>query len=146
MEKKKGFSFEEKKTRKGFTLIELLVVMTIIAVLAGLALVSYQGARKTARDGKRKTDLEQIRSALEMCYSDDNSYPGVSFGNPLTCPGSGNTYLDSVPNDPVSGRQYSYSTDGVSYTLCASLETGSGSVPSGCGNCGTACNYKVTNP
>lgn len=133
--------------KKGFTLIELLVAMTIVAVLSGLALVSYQGARKTARDGKRKADLEQIRSALEMCYSDDNSYPSVSFGNPLTCPGSGNTYLDVVPNDPISDRQYFYSTNGISYTLCASLEMGGGSVSSGCGSCGSsACNYKVTNP
>lgn len=131
--------------RKGFTLIELLVAMTIIAVLSGLALVSFQGARKSARDGKRKADLEQIRSALEMCYSGDNEYPDFSFGGSLTCVG-GNTYLDVVPNDPVSDRQYSYSHTTVNYTLCAALEVGGGSV-SGCGDCGDPdCNYKVTNP
>jgi len=131
---------------KGFTLIELLVVMTIIAVLAGLALVSYQGARKTARDGKRKTDLEQIRSALEMCYSDDNEYPD-SIVSDVTCNISANTYLEVVPSDSLSDRQYGYNRiSDVSYTLCAALETESGSVPSGCGDCGVPCNYKVTNP
>jgi len=133
--------------KKGFTLIELLVVMTIIAVLAGLALVSYQGARKTARDGKRKADIETIRSALEMCYSDDNEYPNSISGS-VTCNISGNTYLDVVPSDPLAGRLYGYNRiSDVSYTLCTSLETGSGSVPSGCGSCGSsACKYKVTNP
>lgn len=130
---------------KGFTLIELLVAMTIIAVLAGMALVSYQGAKKTARDGKRKTDLEQIRSALEMCYADDSEYPNISFGSSLTCVG-GNTSLDVVPNDPLPDRQYFYSHTTNNYTLCAALEVGGGSV-SGCGGCGSAtCNYKVTNP
>ena len=61
--------------QKGFTLIELLVAMTVAAVLMGLALVSYQSARKSARDAKRKSDLEQIRSALEMYRSDNGKYP-----------------------------------------------------------------------
>ena len=113
------------RKQKGFTLIELLTVMTIIAVLAGLALVSYGGARKTARDGKRKADLEEIRSAMEMCYADDNRYPGVSFGNPLICV-SGNKYLDSVPVDPINSGSYIYTVSGssaTSYTICARLET-----------------------
>lgn len=134
--------------KKGFTLIELLVVMTIIAVLAGLALVSYQGARKTARDGNRKADLEQIRSALEMCYADTNEYP-ASIDASISCDTPPKIYLDPTLTDPISGRQYAYTrgADKVSYTLCASLEIGGGSVPSGCGSCGSsACNYKVTNP
>lgn len=113
------------KDKRGFTLIELLVTMTLIAVLAGLALVSYQGARRTARDGKRKADLEEIRSALEMCYADTGSYPGVTFGGSLTC--GENTYMDSVPVDPINSGDYFYTyntPDGVTYQLCANkLET-----------------------
>lgn len=146
MKKNRGFTFEERKARRGFTLIELLVVMTIISVLVGLSLVSYQGARKSARDGKRKADLEQIRSALEMCYADDDSYPAtISPGSALACVTAANNYLDPVPGDPVSGRLYGYS-GGSSYILCAALETG-GSTVTGCASCGTAtCNYKVTSP
>ncbi|MBU3957078.1 hypothetical protein KKI19_02285, partial [Patescibacteria group bacterium] len=117
-----------------------------IAVLAGLALVSFQGARKTARDGKRKADLEQIRSALEMCYSDANSYPLTGqISSSVTC--GGKTYLIPTPVDPSTSANYYYSSGGTTYTLCASLEIGGGSVPSDCGSCGSsACNYKVTNP
>ncbi len=132
--------------KKGFTLIELLIVMTIIAVLAGLALVSYQNARKTARDGKRKSDLETIRSALEMCYSDDNQYPDSISGS-VTCVGN-STYLDPTPTDPIPTGNYYYDrTSTTTYVLCAYLE---GGAPDNCivsESCGLgSCNYGLTQP
>jgi len=131
---------------KGFTLIELLVAMTVASVLMGLALVSYQGARKSARDGKRKADLEQIRSALEMCRADTGSYP-TSIYNDITC--GGQTYLSGTPKDPVTQDSYYYSrSDANHYTLCAYLEASGISGSCGSANCGSGrtCNYKVTNP
>lgn len=128
----------------GFTLIELLVVISLIAILMGVALVAFQGTRKSARDGRRKADLEQIRSALEMCRSDQLSYPtSLPSGGGINC----STYLPSVPTDPLYPTyQYPYSGAANTYTLCAYLETGTGTV-AGCGSCGLyACNYKVTNP
>jgi len=152
LRKKRGFTphhqnggvYPAPKNGAGFTLIELLTVMTIIAVLAGLALVSFQGTRKTARDGKRKADLEQVRSALEMCRADTGSYPvgSLSSGSNITC---GGTNYMTIPLDSLSDRVYSYTGAANSYTLCAALEVGGGTV-SGCGSCGVTCNYKVTNP
>jgi len=128
---------------KGFTLIELLVAMTVASVLMGLTLVSYQGARKSARDGKRKADLEQIRSALEMCRADKGSYP-------TSLPGDCSDYL-TIPTDPLYPTyEYRYNGSAASYTLCAYLEGGGQTTncPGNCGgNCGAAaCNYKVCNP
>ncbi len=134
----KGFTFEERKTRRGFTLIELLVVMTIIVILAGLSLVSYQGAQRSARDGARRADLEQIRSALEMCYADNDVYPAIYPD--VVC--GGNTYLSETPVDPVSDNGYYYSGAGATYRLCAILETGGNDTCAGC----AACNYEVTSP
>jgi len=131
---------------KGFTLIELLVAMTIASVLMGLALVSYQGARKSARDGRRKADLEQIRSALEMCRADTGSYPTTIYSD-ITC--GGKTYLSSTPKDPATQDSYYYSrSDANSYTLCAYLEVSGVSGSCGSADCGSGrtCNYKVTNP
>lgn len=128
-----------------FTLVELLVVISIIAILMGLSLFGLMGARESSRDGRRKADLEAIRSGLEIYKSDQGEYP-TTLGTSLT--GGGNTYISSVPVDPVStDRSYRYSSDGITYTICAALEQGTGSV-SGCGgNCGTkTCNYKVVNP
>jgi len=142
--KKTGFTFGERKTRRGFTLIELLVTMTIVAVLMGISLVSYQGARKSSRDGKRKADLEQIRSALEMCRTDAGSYPigSLSSGSSITC--GGKDYM-TIPDDPLLDRTYAYTGTENSYTLCAALESG-GAVVTGCGSCTVECNYKVVNP
>lgn len=129
--------------KNGFTLIELLVVMTILAVLFGLAMVSYQGAKKSARDGKRKVDLEEVRSALEMCRTDTGSYPLVPLvsGNNITC--GGTTYMQ-IPSDPGPYRYY-YTGTASTYSLCALLETGGGSTACG-GNCNGTCNYEVNQP
>ena len=139
---------------KGFTLIELLVVVSIIGILLGLSVFGLQGARESSRDATRKTNLEMIRSGLEIYNADCDAYPTtlsnplVGSGSPSSCLAS-NTYLNSVPSDPVpSTHSYAYSSDGTTYTLCAALEQ----IPSpaqditGCGSCVATCNYKVTNP
>ncbi|HUV43039.1 MAG TPA: prepilin-type N-terminal cleavage/methylation domain-containing protein [Patescibacteria group bacterium] len=128
--------------KKGFTLIELLVAVTIIAVLSGLALVSYQGARQSARDGKRKSDLEQIRSGLEMCRNDVGSYP-VGSDPTSDC----SDYLSPMPEDPIDGRSYYYSGSANSYELCTALENPGSDLCGVADSCGSAaCNYKVGPP
>jgi len=59
--------------KNGYTLIELLVTITIVLVLGTLGFVSYGYASANVRDAKRKSDLEGLRSALEM-YRSDNGY------------------------------------------------------------------------
>lgn len=98
--------FKFKNHRGGFTLIELLVVVAIISLLSSVVLASLNGARMKARDVKRKSDLLQIRTALEMYYNDNNgSYPNTAgyFNNAnhggldaaLTP-----TYISKISDDP----------------------------------------------
>lgn len=145
------------RVHKGFTLIELLVVISILGILLALSIFGMQGARQASRDGKRKADLEQIRSGLEMYRSDCDKYPtsGLTAGGVLKGSSDsgnclvGNIYIGKIPGDPLTATNtYAYSSaDGSKYTLCAALEQ----IPSspdiaGCGSCTVACNYKVTNP
>ncbi|MBI2590671.1 MAG: prepilin-type N-terminal cleavage/methylation domain-containing protein [Candidatus Blackburnbacteria bacterium] len=148
-----------RKVSRGFTLIELLVVISIIGILIGLTVVAFQSAKASARDAKRKTDLETIRSALDIYRTDCGDYPAtlpapgsplIGDGTPASC-ATGNIYISAVPGDPLytAGYLYSYPPPpGSSYVLCASLETQTtGGAPGGCGSCGTAaCNYKVESP
>lgn len=142
----------------GFTLIEMLVVVTVIGIVLGVLLTSYQGTQGTARDGRRKADLESIKSSLEIYRSDCGTYPGQSTfqgildsGSSLVGPVStacaGNTYMAPVPKDPLSNYKYIYilDTSGNSYTLCAHLEdealSGSSYRQSGCGTLSPPNNY-----
>lgn len=135
--------------KNAFTLIELLVVISIIGILIGLSVFGLQGARQSSRDAKRKADLEQIRSGVEIYKADCDAYPLSPLSSPLvgSCP-TDNTYLSEIPTDPIGTNSYLYySADGTTYQLCAALEQGSGSVTcGGSSNCGETCNYKVTNP
>jgi prepilin-type N-terminal cleavage/methylation domain-containing protein len=147
--------------KRGFTLIELLVVIAIIGVLVGLSIFGLQGARSASRDARRKADLEQIRSGLEIYKSDCNNYPTtaeLNLGSSTTLEGDGSTssclnsnvYISATPVDPQSPTaRYSYASSGTStYTLCASLEQPPSPAMNvtGCGSCTRTCNYKVTNP
>jgi general secretion pathway protein G len=143
------------RKNKGFTLIELLVVISIIGVLISLSFVGFLQARVSARNGKRKADLEQIRSALELYRNDCKTYPGTvasgsSLTGPVGSPCAGVVYMQQVPSDPITPT-YNYRYRFVSknnYFLCAYLE-GVAAKPTNCtNNCGgsIACNYETANP
>lgn len=120
------------KLKQGFTLIELLVVIAIIAIMITVGTVSYQRSLRLARDSKRKTDLEQIRQALETYRSENGVYPTTAEGTAVLDP----DYITTVPTGPKSDT-YDYTGDTSTYSLCASLETIT--TPA-------TCNYTVTNP
>lgn len=108
-----------KKNCRGFTLIELLVVITIIAVLSGLAMVSFSATGKGARDARRKSDLETIRQALVMYRSDEGCYPGDLDGDGVVALLLGEGYLtEPEPRDPKpNDYRYAYSPAGTATCL-----------------------------
>lgn len=147
--------------QKGFTLIELLVVVAIIGLLSTLAVLALGSARQKARDAKRVADVQQLRSALELYYADNNQYPDDGSTPPLilglgaascldntgfqtTC--SGTTYMGNVPRDPsMSGSagsactgassavcEYAYTSASSSeYSVSFYLESGTGGLAAG---------------
>lgn len=82
----------------GFSLIELLVVVTIIGILAGVAVVHVKYAQRKAREAALKDNLFKMRSAIDNFYADKMRYP-----NDLQelVP----NYLRKVPKDPVSDQE-----------------------------------------
>ena len=149
-----GFSI----MKRGFTLIEILIVLAIIGIMVTIASFGVQGAREAARDAKRKTDLENIKTSLELYFNDCRAYPthvGRQVRSPLTGDGSStrcasvNVYMSDVPTDPLpSGRYYYFTPSTTNYVLCAALEEAPDPAldTSGCGSCLIACNYKVSGP
>lgn len=48
----------------GFTIVELLIVIVVIAILAAIVLVTYNGIQNSAREAKIDADLAQIEKAI----------------------------------------------------------------------------------
>lgn len=104
-------------------MIEIMVVVTIIAVLTTIGIISYSSTQKKARDGKRKADLEQLRSALVLYRTDNGVYPTSldwSTMAPITTYISGTSLGDPRP---LPHPQYTYESEtGAVFELCATLE------------------------
>jgi len=133
------------KKQKGYTFIEILVVITIIAVLTAIGVVNFRVANKKSRDGKRKSDLEQIRAALELYRTDEGEYPA----NLSSLTGGSIIYMEKVPDDPLGDYDYSYASvvPNSTYVLCAALELETSGTCTGVSDCDTGtCNYEVNNP
>ncbi|MEO7993022.1 MAG: type II secretion system protein [bacterium] len=65
----------------GFTLIELLVVITIIGILAGIALPNYLKAKNKAKETEVKAAIHVIQIAIERYAVDNNDrYPPYMLG------------------------------------------------------------------
>ncbi|MBI3577580.1 prepilin-type N-terminal cleavage/methylation domain-containing protein [Candidatus Gottesmanbacteria bacterium] len=114
----------------GFSLMELLVVISIIAVLVTISAVSYTTVNKRSRDTKRKSDIEQLRNALEMYRAENSSYPNVGSGNFSNATNLSinlvSTYISAIPADPKSTQVYRYQatgfTNGIYYGYCLSAQ------------------------
>jgi general secretion pathway protein G len=81
----------------GFTLIELMIVVSIIGILATLAVPSYQSSVLKAKEAALRQDLSTLRDVLDQHKADQGKYPPslsalVSAG-----------YLRGIPNDPFTG-------------------------------------------
>lgn len=84
------------KKKVGFTLIELMIAVSIIGILASIALPKFADMVRKAREGTLKGNLGTLRNALSIYYADmEGQYPtDPSNLSSLTENGK---YLTSIP-------------------------------------------------
>ncbi len=121
-------------------MIEIMIVMVIIGLIVTMGGAAYTNAVRQGRDARRKVDLDQIRSALELYRSNDANaaYPTstTSGGLPPHLDQAQVASYLKVPIDPGHRRNYYYTSvqsDGSpcgfintycrDYTLATYLET-----------------------
>jgi type IV pilus assembly protein PilE len=68
--------------QKGFTLVELMITVVIIAILASIALPSYQDSVRKTRRAAAQADLMELASHMERVYTSDGVYGDASTALP----------------------------------------------------------------
>lgn len=122
----------------GFTIVELLIVIVIIAILAAITIVAYNGIQERARYSAMKSDINSINKAIQMFHAENSNYPGSNTtgtlvysagpNNTMNIPGLVPTYIAQMPSIPNDGRggYYAYivTANGTNYKLVRLVPTG----------------------
>lgn len=91
--------------KKGFTIVELLIVIVVIAILAAISIVAYNGIQSRANDTAVRSDLNNLARKYEIYKIDNGGYP------------TGNIQLDTLDISMTIGA-YAEPNSGYNLVNC----------------------------
>ncbi len=129
------------QAKNGFTIVELLIVIVVIAIIASISVVAYNGVQNRAKNTAVQSDISQVAKRIEIHNAQNGTYPSTGslhsvytdsncsfavdndgYKGPEWVPGIGNIPMSpSLSNTGRSGTGgcYAYSSDGTYFILSA---------------------------
>lgn len=109
--------FARRRTR-GFTIVELLIVIVVVAVLAAITIVAYNGVQDRARQSKISSDLAMLQRAIMTARVTQNMtmYPitGSSYTASACVSKTAGTDLAVLPQSDTCWTRYNTTLDAIS--------------------------------
>jgi general secretion pathway protein G len=85
--------------QRGFTMLELMIVISIIVILAVIAMPQYQKSVTHAKETVLRDNLYQLRKAIDLYGADKGKLPQSL--DDLAAAG----YIRDIPIDPITGEK-----------------------------------------
>lgn len=125
----------KKSSEQGFTIVELLIVIVVIAILAAIVTVAYNGIRQRAVTSALQSDLSSALTVLKLDHTKTSQYPATTAaaneGRGLTF--SPDTTVSYIPESGSSSPQafcMSISRNGYSYFITQDSQPAQGTCES----------------
>jgi prepilin-type N-terminal cleavage/methylation domain-containing protein len=101
----------------GFTIVELLIVIVVIAILAAITIVAYNGIQNRARDSQTQATVNQVLKKVKaFAATNSEAYPSSITG----CPSPTATQLCITPSSGAT-LTYAVENDITPRSFCASV-------------------------
>jgi prepilin-type N-terminal cleavage/methylation domain-containing protein len=111
------------RENRGFTLMELMIVVSIVGLLAAIAIPNLIGMQKRAKTTEAKSNLGAIWSLQEAYYAENDSYASPSGGlDPGTY--NGTTGWSELGFYPKGITRYEYEVVSASNTTFLAQASG----------------------
>jgi len=129
------------QAKRGFTLVEILIVVVILGILAAIVIPQFTQASTEAKTNSLASDLQTLRSQIELYKVQHNDVPPTLAGFPtqmIYCtditgataatpskvrvdPYNFGPYLERVPENPFNGSATlaAAAADGVGWAYTA---------------------------
>lgn len=99
----------------GFTLIELMIVVTVIAILAAVALPAYNDYLRRSKISEAVAGLSDVRVKMEQFFQDNRTYAGACAAG-------------TVAPTPASTNNFDFACSNLAATTYTVTATGKGAM------------------